>query len=286
MCVCVFYDDHKREKGRQKNRRGLNTESVRSSRFPGSALKAFNTKRCSQVVGTVVKARGLVCHATSPFGDSETKFSRGGGSSTAAEDTYRETMTEDRNASRYKSREESDNMMEDELYSKRRIVLSFFSAAGLIVVGRLSALITGADKNIEPIFFGSVDGGASSPTYVVDIDKNGKETTLVEVPIKKELDQNKQNSVVDTDVLKVSVDPVGNEIFEDREGNLYFNFGDELGVLIVSAMSGDVYSSRYTKNVSLLHLLYVYFSYIFHCHSLLMSQLNLARYRYHLELTL
>lgn len=143
----------------------------------------------------------------------------------------------------------------------RRLVISGACAASLLLVSRVFST-----KEIEPVFFSSIDGAASAPRYVIDVDKDGKETRMVELPGASSARARRaasSSSGTSTSAssegglkgremggvsqrLRVSVDPIGNEVFEDAEGNLYFNLGaGDASLLVVQAGTGEVSSSRY-----------------------------------------
>ena len=143
----------------------------------------------------------------------------------------------------------------------RRLVISGACAASLLLVSRVFST-----KEVEPVFFSSIDGATSAPRYVIDVDKDGKETRMVELPGASSARARRaasSSSGTSTSAssegglkeremggvsqrLRVSVDPIGNEVFEDAEGNLYFNLGaGDSSLLVVQAGTGEVSSSRY-----------------------------------------
>ena len=116
-------------------------------------------------------------------------------------------------------------------------MISGACAASLLLVSRVFST-----KEVEPVFFSSIDGATSAPRYVIDVDKDGKETRMVELPGASSARARRaasSSSGTSTSAssegglkeremggvsqrLRVSVDPIGNEVFEDAEGNLYF----------------------------------------------------------------
>lgn len=121
---------------------------------------------------------------------------------------------------------------------------SFATAGTLLVCAKLTGVVSGLPRTVEPIFFASLDGGMSSPTYYVDIDEDGRKSRSVLVPAYQR-DPSTGRMRRETTTLRISVDPIGNEVLEDVEGNMYFDLGAENGVVVVSAETGEVYGSRY-----------------------------------------
>ena len=121
---------------------------------------------------------------------------------------------------------------------------SFATAGTLLVCAKVIGVVSGLPTTVEPVFFASLDGGMSSPTYYVDIDEAGRKSRSVLVPAYQ---RDSETGIMkrETTTLRISVDPIGNEVLEDVEGNMYFDLGGGNGIVVVSAETGEVYGSKF-----------------------------------------